>query len=440
LINQAKLIGVLYLENNLAPRVFAPARLTVLKLLASQAATSLENSRLYRDLAERESRIRRLVDSDVIGIFIWDLDGRLIDANDAFLRMVQYEREDLNAGLRWIDMAPPEWQEAHALYEAEELRTMGTMQAREKEFFRKDGSRVPVLIGAAAFEAQPDQGVAYILDLSQRKRAEAAARDSEQRYREAQMELAHANRLATVGQLTGSIAHEVNQPITGMVIAAQTALRRLDHRPLDAEQVRRSFAQIAKYGTRAGEVIGRIRGLIRKEPPREDLLAINGPILEVIELTRGETTKHGVSVKTELADDLPLIRGDQVQLQQVILNLIVNAVEAMSGVSDRARELLIRTWKAESGDVHVVVQDSGPGLSPPTLERIFEAFYTTKSTGLGMGLSICRSIIEAHRGRLWATPNESEGARFEFTLPPQEASTSPERMRYAVPDPGSEGN
>jgi C4-dicarboxylate-specific signal transduction histidine kinase len=239
------------------------------------------------------------------------------------------------------------------------------------------------------------------------------------------MELAHANRLATVGQLTGSIAHEVNQPITGMVIAAQTALRRLDHRPPDAEQVRRSFTQIAKYGTRAGEVIGRIRGLIRKEPPREDLLAINGLILEVIELTRGETTKNRVSVKTELADDLPLIRGDQVQLQQVMLNLIINAVEAMDGVNDRARELLIRTWQAESGDVHVVVLDSGPGLSSPTLERIFEAFYTTKSTGLGMGLSICRSIIEAHRGRLWATPNEPEGARFEFTLPPQEASASP---------------
>ncbi|WP_051382389.1 trifunctional serine/threonine-protein kinase/ATP-binding protein/sensor histidine kinase [Bradyrhizobium sp. Tv2a-2] len=425
LLNQAKLLGVLYLENNLSPWVFAASRLPVLKLLASQAAVSLENSKLYRDLAEREARIRCLVDSDVIGIVIWDLDGRLIDANDAFLRMLQYEREDLNAGLRWFDMTPPEWQEQHVIHEAEELKTTGAMRAREKEFFRKDGSRVPVLIGAAAFEAQPNQGVAYVLDLSERKRAEAAARDSEQRYREVQMELAHASRLATMGQLTGSIAHEVNQPITGMVIAAQTALRRLDRQPPDPEQVRQSFNQIAKYGTRAGEVIGRIRGLIRKEPAREDLLAVNGAILEVIELTRGETEKNRVSIKTELAEGLPLIRGDQVQLQQVMLNLIINAVEAMSGVSDRPRELLIRTRKSESGDVHVVVQDSGPGLSSSALERIFEAFYTTKPTGLGMGLSICRSIIEAHRGRLWATANGSEGARFEFTLPQQSETIPP---------------
>ena len=174
LVNQGKLTGALYLENNLAPRVFVPARIAVLKLLASQAAVSIENSRLYRDLAEREARIRRLVDSNVIGIVIWDLDGRLIDANDAFLRMVQYERADLEAGLRWFDMTPPEWQEAHALEEVEELKATGAMKPREKEYFRKDGSRVPVLIGAAAFEERPDQGVAYILDLSQQKRAEEA--------------------------------------------------------------------------------------------------------------------------------------------------------------------------------------------------------------------------------------------------------------------------
>src|SRR5262249_33088294 len=186
LINQGKLIGILYLENNLSPHVFTADRTIVLKVLASQAAISVENTRLYRDLEDRERKILRLIDSNIIGIVIWDLDGRLIDANDAFLRMLQYDREDLKAGLRWFDMTPPEWQEAHARYEAEELKATGMMQAREKEYFRKDGSRVPVLIGAACFEGQPNQGVAYIVDLSEQKRAEEALRRSEAYLAEAQ--------------------------------------------------------------------------------------------------------------------------------------------------------------------------------------------------------------------------------------------------------------
>jgi PAS domain S-box-containing protein len=418
LLNQAKVIGVLFLENNLAPRVFAPARIAVLKLLASQAAISLENTRLYRDLAEREARIRRLVDSDVIGIVIWDLDGRLIDANDAFLRMVQYERADLNAGLRWLDMAPPEWQAAHVLEEAEELKATGVMQAREKELFRKDGRRVPVLIGAAAFDGQPNQGVAYVLDLTDRKRAEEAARDSERRYREVQMELAHANRLATMGQLTASITHEMRQPIAASVTSAEAGLRWLD-RPLpDLEAARQAFDRIVQNGKRASDVIGGIRALVKKASPRQDLLEINGLIREVIELTHSEAMKSHVSVKAELAEGLPLIRGDRVQLQQVMLNLIINAIEAMSGITDGARELLISTGRAESGDVLAVVRDSGPGLPPAARERIFEAFYTTKTAGLGLGLSICHSIIEAHGGRVWASANEPRGAAFQFTLPP----------------------
>ena len=418
LLNKVEVVGVLYLENNLAPQVFAPARTAVLKLLASLAAISLENTHLYQQLSEREARIRRLVDSNVIGIVIWDLDGRLLDANDAFLRMLRYEREDLTAGLRWIDMTPPEWQEVHARIEAEELEATGTMQAREKEFFRKDGSRVPVLIGAAAFEGQPTQGVAYILDLTNLKQAEEAARESERRYRQVQAELAHANRVATIGQITGSIAHEVNQPITAAVIGAQAALRWLGRKPPDLEEVRHALVQVTRNGARAGEVVGRIRDLIKKVPPRQDLLEINDPIREVIELTRSEASKNGVLVKMQFAEDLPLVRGDRVQLQQVVLNLIINAVEAMSGVTDGARELLVSTARTEPDEVLVAVRDSGPGLAPAIHERIFEAFYTTKASGLGIGLSICLSIIEAHGGRFWASSNEPRGAAFQFTLPP----------------------
>jgi PAS domain S-box-containing protein len=437
LLNQAKVIGVLYLENNLAPRVFVPARLAVLKLLASQAAIALENARLYQDLAEREAKIRRLVDADVIGIFIWDLDGRLLDANDAFLRMVQYTREDLSAGLRWFDMTPPEWQEAHVREEADELRSTGMMKAREKEFFRKDGSRVPVLIGAACFDEPPDQGVAYILDLTERKRMEAEARESERRYREVQMELAHANRVTTMGELTGSIAHEVNQPIASAFTNAQAGLRWLGRQPPDLDEVRQAFDRIVENAGRAGEVVQRIRALIKKAPPQLEVLAINDAVGEVIELTRSEAMKNRVTVTAGLADGLPLIRGDRVQLQQVMLNLILNAIEAMSGVCDGAREVLIRTEQDAAGAVLVTVRDTGPGLDPQGIEQVFETFYTTKPSGMGMGLSICRSIIAAHSGRLWASANVPQGAMFQFTLPPWDGTVAKE---FGEPKASPEGH
>jgi PAS domain S-box-containing protein len=423
LINQAKLIGVLYLENNLTPRVFAPARIAVLKLLTSQAAISLENSRLYGDLQEREAKIRRLVDANIIGIVIWDFEGRIIEANDTFLRMLGFDRDDLVSGrVRWSDLIPPEWRD-RAAQAMQEVKTTGTAQPFERDYFRKDGSRVPVLIGAASLETNGNHGVAFVLDLTERRRAESEARESERRYREVQMELAHANRVATMGQLSASIAHEVKQPIAGAVANAQAALHSLGRRPYDLEGVRLALARIVKDGHRAGEVVDRIRALITKAPARNEHLDLNEAILEVIELTRGEAVKNYVSIRTDLAAGLPLIESDRVQLQQVIVNLIMNAVEAMSGMSEGPRELLISTAKTDPG-VLVSVRDSGPGLRPESVERLFESFYTTKPGGLGMGLSICRSIIEAHGGRLWASANVPHGAIFEFTLPAHADTTS----------------
>jgi PAS domain S-box-containing protein len=417
LINQGKLNGVLYLENNLARSVFAPARIAVLKLLASQAAIALENTHLYRDLAEREAKIRRLVEANIIGVFIGDFDGRIVEANDAFLRIVGYDREDLAADrINWKDLTPQDWRERDAQWIEEHKRT-GVRLPIEKEYFRKGGGRVPVLLGSATVEEGRSQFVTFILDLTERKRAEEGARESERRYREAEMQLAHANRVATMGQLTASIAHEVNQPIAATVLNAETGLRWLSVEPPDLDEARQAFGDIVRDGNRAASVVQRIRNLSKKAPPRDERVEINGAIREVIELTRSEAMKNGVSAQTELVEGLPLVHGDRIELQQVILNLILNAIEAMSEMSEGLRELLITTEEAESGDVLVAVRDSGPGLAPGALENLFRAFHTTKPNGLGLGLSICRSIIEAHGGRLWASANALRGAVFQFTLP-----------------------
>jgi PAS domain S-box-containing protein len=417
LMNQAKLTGALYLENNLAPRVFVPARIAVLRLVASQAAIALENASLYRDLAEREAKIRRLVDANIIGINVWNAGGDILETNDAFLRMVGYDREDLVAGrIRWTDLTPPEWRERDERALTESGQT-GRSQPYEKEYLRKDGSRVPVMIGGATFETGGTEGVAFVLDLTERKRAEEEAREIERRYREVQTELAHANRVATMGQLTASIAHEVNQPIAATVTNAQAALRWLSAQPPGVEEVRQALSRIVNDGNRAADVIGRIRELIKKAPPRKEPVDLNVGIHEVIQLTRGEAMKRGVSVQTQLADGLPFIEADRVELQQVLLNLVINAIEAMGGISDGVREVIVSTSEADNGSVLVAVCDSGPGVALDCAERVFAPFYTTKPTGLGMGLSICRSIIEAHGGRLWASANVPRGAVFQFTVP-----------------------
>jgi len=260
-------------------------------------------------------------------------------------------------------------------------------------------------------------------DITERKRAEAEARDSERRYREVQAELMHASRLATMGQLMASTAHEIKQPIAAVVAGAQAGLNWLKAEPPDLEEVRHLFGRIISEGRRATDVMDRIRALIKKAPPRKEDLEINGAVLEVIALTRAEVLKNDVSVRTQLAEGLPVIRADRVQMQQVILNLIINAVEAMRDVGEENRELLIST-RSEPDGVCVEVRDSGPGFSPAALERLFEAFYTTKSDGLGLGLSICRSIIEAHNGRLWASPNTPHGAIFSFIVPAHPAVAS----------------
>jgi C4-dicarboxylate-specific signal transduction histidine kinase len=220
-----------------------------------------------------------------------------------------------------------------------------------------------------------------------------------------------------LGELTASIAHEVNQPLAGVVTNAEAALRWLAAEPSNLDQARQALGHIVRDGMRAGDVIHRIRALIKKAPPRMAQVDVNEIVLDVITLTRSELLKQGVSLETRLATGLPPVEGDRVQLQQVILNLVLNAVEAMSGIEEGAREMLISTRREASNGVLVSIQDLGPGLDPQSVDHLFEAFYTTKPDGLGMGLAICRSIIRAHGGRLWATANEPRGAVFQFILP-----------------------
>jgi PAS domain S-box-containing protein len=637
-----------------------------------------ENTRLYRDLAEREAKIRRLVDANIIGIFMWEAEGRILEANDAFLRMVGYDREDLASGrLSWTDLTPDDWREQDERA-VPEWKSTGTVQPYEKEYFRKDGNRVPVLVGAASFEEIGNQGVAYVLDLTERKRAERAARlsaealrsseaylaeaqglshtgsvaynektilywsdetyrilgfdpgeglpsreavarrihpddrervheearravlqkrdykleyrfvlpagtikyievtahpkfsasgelvevistlvdvterkraevalqesqakfrdyaesasdwlweigpdykftvltenafgsnaadrigmaywdrardletepekwrllwaalesrkpfrdfvycstggngspmyvkasgkpvfdangefrgyrgtgadvtatiraqEEHERLRQLESDLAHMNRLSMMGELAASLAHEITQPIAAARNNARAALNFLDKQAPDLGEVREALGCVVGDADRAGIIIDRIRDHVRKAPPRKHRFDLNEAINEVIVLARSAIAENGVSVQTRLTEGLAYVEGDRVQLQQVILNLVLNAAEAMSAVDEGARELFISTEQRQTNGVLVAVRDSGPGIDPKHIERVFDAFYTTKSSGVGMGLSICRSIIDAHGGRLWADANEASGAVFRFSLPGPEGSS-----------------
>jgi len=533
LLREGSPVGII-LVRRMEVRPFSDEQIALIETFADQAVITIENVRLYNDLREREARIRRLVDSNIIGIFIWDFEGRILEANDEFLRMVSYDREDLVSGrIRWADLTPPDWRDRNNA-RIEQQKSSGRFEPFEKEYTRKDGTRVPVLIGGATFEEGGNQGVAFVLDLTERKRAEYLTQQMFERssdrvsivgrdyryqrvnpaferrwgmpaetivgmhvadllgmesfeqmakayldrcfageevsyadwlttplgrrysavtysplrpeserveaalviirdltehmlaseaLRKAQLDLAHANRVATMGQLTASITHEVNQPITAAVTYALAARRWLSAEPPNFHEVDDALSLIVKEGNRAGEVVGRIRALVKKAPARKDAVEINDAILEVIALTRTEAANNSVSVRTQFAEGLPRVQGDRVQLQQVLLNLIINAIEAMRDVGEEERELLISTRNEPDG-VSVEVRDSGPGFAPETLEHVFEAFYTTKPGGLGLGLSICRSIIEAHGGRLWASPNVPRGAIFGFIAPAHLAAAS----------------
>jgi C4-dicarboxylate-specific signal transduction histidine kinase len=255
--------------------------------------------------------------------------------------------------------------------------------------------------------------VGTVIDVTERRRHE----EERARLRQLEADLAHINRVSTLGEMAASLAHEITQPFTTARNNASAALNFLDKKPPDLGEVREALDCIVSDADRTGAIIGRIPDHIKKAPPRKDRFDVNEAINEVIVLARGEITKNGVSVDTHLTDGVISVEGDRVQLQQVALNLILNAVEAMGSVQEGPRELSISTEQNQVKGVLVAVRDTGPGIDGKHLERVFQPFYTTKSSGVGMGLSICRSIIDAHGGRLWTDANEPRGAVFQFTLP-----------------------
>jgi signal transduction histidine kinase len=250
--------------------------------------------------------------------------------------------------------------------------------------------------------------VGTIMDITERKRAEEALH-------QAQAELAHVTRVATLGELAASIAHEINQPLGAVVNNASACVRWLAAQNL--EEARQSALRVVADGHRVGEIIGRIRGLAKKAPPQKDWLDLNATIRDVLALAQNEVQRHGVALETHLAAEVPRVLGDRIQLQQVLLNLVMNALEALSGVGAEPRALRVSSESLAATEVVIAVRDSGPGFEPQHLDRLFEAFYTTKPHGLGLGLAISRRIIEAHGGRLWATANVPRGAVVQFTVP-----------------------
>ena len=419
LVLHDRVIGVLSMQS-VAPNAYTLEQIDMLELSATQVAVAIQNSRLYEQ-ARREKNVAAAAAArfqevaEAVSDFIWEIDpqGLYTYASPSVENILGYAPDELIGKMHFFDLFAPAEREA--------LKTAAFRMFAARETFRafpnakvtKNGrlahtetSGGPVLDGAGNL-------IGYLgadTDVTERKRAEAENR-------RLQAELAHATRAAALGEMAGALAHELNQPLAAVLTNAQTALSLLKAQPPDIEEVRNALADIAAGSIRAAETIRKLRALVRKGEPSQEPLDINQVVRDVASLIQSDTLIRGTALRVETAENLPPVLGDRVQLQQVVLNLLLNAEEAIQQASPAGGEVMVGTALDPAGRVVVSVRDTGGGVKETELGRIFEAFYTTKPQGLGMGLAICRSIIEAHGGAIWVTRNPDRGVTFYFSLP-----------------------
>lgn len=366
----------------------------------------------HAQVVRSEERWRSVFENSAVGVALTDLNGRFIATNLVYQKMLGYTEDELQQ-LTFLDITHEENVEHNQTLIGELLDGKRQQFQIEKQYRRKDGQRVWVRNNVSVVpgtERVPRFLMALSEDITQRKLWEEALA-------KARFELAKVARITSLGVLTASIAHEINQPLSGIITNASTCLRMLSADPPNVDGARETVRRTIRDGNRASDVITRLRTLYSKKEPSPESMDLNEATREVTALSLSELQRSGVMLRCELADDLPPVVGDRIQLQQVILNLLRNAADAMNTIEDRPKQVLIRTERGEGNQVRLSVKDSGVGLTPQSADKIFEAFYTTKTDGMGIGLSISRSIIEAHQGRLWATPNDGPGATFSFAIP-----------------------
>ncbi len=408
LIFRDKLLGVIAVFSR---QPFGRQEFTWLGLFANQAAVAIANACAEEALQSTQRNLAAIINTIPTTAWTSRPDGYCDFLNQVWLDYAGLSAEQAQ-GWGWAEAIHPEDRKG-LVEEWQSCLASGTPVDTEARIRRFDGSHRWFLIRANPLRSESGDILKWYgtcTDIEDRKQTEEALS-------RARSELAHVARVTTMGELTASIAHEVQQPISAAVTSAQTALRCLESQPPELVEVRKALSRIELAGKRAGEVVRQIRALVTKAPPPKEFVDINSAIREVVQLTRGEAARSGIPVRMELSDDLPPILGDRVQLQQVILNLIVNGIEAIIAAGERSGKLTVASGRDDAGDVRVAVADTGRGLAADAREQIFAAFYTTKPSGLGLGLSICRSIIEAHDGRLWVSANEPRGAVFQLTLP-----------------------
>jgi signal transduction histidine kinase len=411
ILKRAEVVGALYLENSLTAGVFTADRVAALDYVAAQAAISLENARLYSELRRSEAMLSEAQHLSATGSFLWrvatneitwsEQNHRIFDADPSVpvtleLIATRFHEDDIAMLTEMVDRGRAD--DGDLDYEFRLRMPDGSVKyvhLRAHATRDKDGTL---------------EYVGAIQDVSHQRRSDDAIS-------KLRSELTHVARVTSLGVLTASIAHEVNQPLAGIMTNAGTCLRMLAAEPPNVHGAVETARRTIRDGERASAVIARLRALFAKEGAMSEWVDLNEATREVIALSVAELQSSRVVLRTELSDDLPPIKGDRVQLQQVILNLILNARDAMGSVDGRPRRLVIRSDLDDDGAVRVSVRDSGVGLEGPTREKLFEAFYTTKPEGMGIGLSVSRSIIERHRGQIWAAQNDGPGATFSFAIP-----------------------